>query len=63
MSFSPDRRRFLGTALAGAAVIVAFDPVRGGWVTAAEAAGGAPAGATWLELVTATVGRGLTPPV
>jgi FAD/FMN-containing dehydrogenase len=44
MSFSPDRRRFLGTALAGAA-IVAFDPLRGGWVTAAEAAEGAPAGA------------------
>jgi cytokinin dehydrogenase len=44
MSFSFDRRRFLGTALAGAA-IVAFDPLRGGWVTAAEAAEGAPAGA------------------
>ncbi|HEV7653845.1 MAG TPA: FAD-binding protein [Mycobacteriales bacterium] len=44
MSFSLDRRRFLGTALAGAA-IVAFDPLRGGWVTAAEAAEGAPAGA------------------
>jgi FAD/FMN-containing dehydrogenase len=44
MSFSPDRRRFLGAALAGAA-IVAFDPVRGGWVTAAEASEGAPAGA------------------
>jgi cytokinin dehydrogenase len=43
MSFSLDRRRFLGTALAGAA-IVAFDPLRGGWVTAAEAAEGAPAG-------------------
>ncbi len=44
MSFSLDRRQFLGTALAGAA-IVAFDPLRGGWVTAAEAAVGAPAGA------------------
>ncbi|HEY6744079.1 MAG TPA: FAD-binding protein [Mycobacteriales bacterium] len=44
MSFSPDRRRFLSTALTGAA-IVAFDPLRGGWVTAAEAAEGAPAGA------------------
>jgi cytokinin dehydrogenase len=44
MSFSLDRRRFLGTALAGAA-IVAFDPLRGGWVTAAEAAGGTPRGA------------------
>jgi cytokinin dehydrogenase len=41
MSFSLDRRRFLGTALAGAA-IVAFDPLTGSWVTAAEAA---PAGA------------------
>ena len=39
MSFSLDRRRFLGTALAGAA-IVAFDPLRAGWVTAAEAAEG-----------------------
>ena len=36
MSFSLDRRRFLGTALVGAAV-VAFDPLRGGWVTAAAA--------------------------
>ena len=44
MSFSLDRRRFLGTALAGAA-IVAFDPLRGGWVTAAEAAEGTPPGA------------------
>lgn len=38
---SVDRRRFLTTTLAGAA-IVAFDPLRGGWVTAAQAA---PAGA------------------
>jgi len=44
MSFSLDRRRFLGTALAGAA-IVAFDPLRAGWVTAAEAAEGPPRGA------------------
>ncbi|HST65031.1 MAG TPA: FAD-binding protein, partial [Mycobacteriales bacterium] len=44
MSFSLDRRKFLGTALAGAA-IVAFDPLTGSWVTAAEAASGAPAGA------------------
>jgi cytokinin dehydrogenase len=44
MSHSPDRRRFLSTVLAGAAV-VAFDPLRGGWVTAAEAAPGAPRGA------------------
>ena len=44
MSFSLDRRRFLGTGPAGAA-IVAFDPVRAGWVTAAEAAGGTPRGA------------------
>jgi cytokinin dehydrogenase len=44
MSFSLDRRRFLGTALAGAAVI-ALDPLRGGWVTAAEASEGIPAGA------------------
>jgi cytokinin dehydrogenase len=44
MSFSLDRRRFLGTALAGAAVI-ALDPLRGSWVTAAEAAEGTPAGA------------------
>ena len=44
MSFSPDRRRFLGTALAGAA-IVAFDPLRGGWITAAEASDALPAGA------------------
>ena len=44
MSFSLDRRRFLGTALAGAA-IVAFDPLRGGWVTAAEATEGTPRGA------------------
>jgi hypothetical protein len=44
MSFSLDRRRFLVTALAGAA-IVAFDPLRGGWVTAAEAAEGTPRGA------------------
>jgi cytokinin dehydrogenase len=36
-----DRRRFLTTTLAGAA-IVAFDPLRAGWVTAAEAT---PAGA------------------
>ena len=38
------RRRFLGTALVGAAV-VAFDPLRSGWVTAAEAAEGAVGGA------------------
>ena len=44
MSFSLDRRRFLTTALAGAAV-VALDPVRGSWVTAAQAAEGSPAGA------------------
>lgn len=44
MSYSPDRRRFLTTALAGAAV-VAFDPLRGGWVTAAHAAQGSPRGA------------------
>jgi cytokinin dehydrogenase len=40
----PDRRRFLATALAGA-VIIAFDPIGRGWVTAAAAAGGTPAGA------------------
>lgn len=44
MSHSPDRRRFLTTVLAGAAV-VAFDPLRGGWVTAAQAAEGSPRGA------------------
>ena len=44
MSRSLDRRRFLTTTLAGAA-IVAFDPLRGGWVTAAQAAEGAPTGA------------------
>lgn len=44
MSYSPDRRRFLTTVLAGAAV-VAFDPLRGGWVTAAQAAEGSPRGA------------------
>ena len=44
MSFSPDRRRFLSTALAGAAVI-ALDPLRGGWITAADASEGLPAGA------------------
>src|SRR5918995_3176301 len=47
MSDRLDRRRFLVASLAGAAVI-AFDPVRGGWVTAAQAAasgGGTPRGA------------------
>src|SRR4029453_10072205 len=46
MSQSIDRRRFLAAALgvAGSAV-VAFDPLRAGWVTAAEAAEGAPRGA------------------
>jgi len=44
MSRSFDRRRFLATTLAGAA-IVAFDPLRGGWVTAAQAAEGTPRGA------------------
>jgi cytokinin dehydrogenase len=47
MSFSADRRRFLGTALAGAA-IVAFDPLRGGWLTAAAAAEGPVPGAVAL---------------
>lgn len=41
MSDSLDRRRFLTVALAGAAV-VAFDPVRASWVSAAE---GSPRGA------------------
>ena len=44
MSDRLDRRRFLAAAVAGAAV-VAFDPVRGGWVTAAQAAEGSPRGA------------------
>lgn len=44
MSYSPDRRRFLTVTLAGAAV-VAFDPLRGSWVTAAQAAEGSPRGA------------------
>ena len=47
MSDRLDRRRFLAASVAGAAVI-AFDPLRGGWVTAAQAAasgGGAPRGA------------------
>ena len=47
MSDRPDRRHFLAAAVAGAAV-VAFDPLRGGWVTAAQAAaspGGTPSGA------------------
>jgi cytokinin dehydrogenase len=47
MSDRLDRRRFLAVSVAGAAVI-AFDPLRGGWVTAAQAAaspGGAPRGA------------------
>jgi cytokinin dehydrogenase len=44
MSDRLDRRRFLATAVAGAAV-VAFDPLRGGWVTAAQAAEKAPHGA------------------
>ena len=41
MSPSLDRRRFLTTVMAGAAV-VAFDPLGGRWVTAAEAAENAP---------------------
>jgi len=47
MSDRLDRRRFLSaaaTAMAGAAAVVAFDPLRGGWVTAAQAAE-TPAGA------------------
>ena len=47
MSDRLDRRRFLAATVAGAAV-VAFDPLRGGWVTAAQAAaspGGALRGA------------------
>lgn len=47
MSDRLDRRRFLTAAVAGA-VVVAFDPLRGGWVTAAQAAaspGGTPRGA------------------
>lgn len=44
MSFPVDRRRFLTTAVAGA-VVVAFDPLRGGWVTAAQAAEGPVRGA------------------
>jgi FAD/FMN-containing dehydrogenase len=39
----PDRRRFLATAFAGA-VIIAFDPVGRGWVTAAAAGEPPPAG-------------------
>lgn len=44
MSDRLDRRRFLAATLAGAAV-VAFDPLSGGWVSAAQAAEGTPRGA------------------
>jgi cytokinin dehydrogenase len=44
MSDRLDRRRFLAATVAGAAVI-AFDPLRGGWVTAAHAAESTPRGA------------------
>jgi cytokinin dehydrogenase len=60
----PDRRRFLATALAGA-VIIAFDPIGRGWVTAASAGEPALAGAVPVpeldgELVTDEAARAET---